>query len=145
MRVWDADPATLRRQHLRAEHHEFGTLWPAIHLYRSGTRKGGWTRHPECVRFAEHPDGLTLLCARHDFIRAEATRREYKLVAEPDDQYLYRRWNVTEWKWGDWMGWVDWPVLPGGPWTPWKRDRIPYFEYAAQPGGALEDTPLGDR
>lgn len=72
MRVWDIHPKHLCRKHLLAEHHELHGLWNILTKHKG---KGGYSRHPETLRWAGKQKALYL---RHQALVEEFTRRGYK-------------------------------------------------------------------
>lgn len=71
MRVWDIHPQHLCRKHLLAEHRELHGLWNI--LTKHGGR-GGYSRHPETLRWAGKERALY---ARHEALVLEFARRGY--------------------------------------------------------------------
>lgn len=83
MRVWDIHPKHLCRKHLLAEHRELHGLWNILTKHGG---KGGYSRHPETLRWA----GKTrALYERHEALVREFTRRGYKHNS-PVDKKLAR-------------------------------------------------------
>jgi hypothetical protein len=72
MRVWDIHPKHLCRKHLLAEHRELHGLWNI--LIKHGC-KGGYSRHPETLRWVEKTKALY---ERHGALIAEFIQRGYK-------------------------------------------------------------------
>jgi hypothetical protein len=72
MRVWDIHPKHLCRKHLLAEHRELHGLWNILTEHKS---KGGYSRHPETLRWAGKEKALYL---RHEALVKEFTRRKYQ-------------------------------------------------------------------
>lgn len=71
MRVWDIHPKHLCRKHLLAEHRELHGLWNILTKHKG---KGGYSRHPETLRWV----GKTrALYNRHQALVAEFARRGY--------------------------------------------------------------------
>jgi hypothetical protein len=140
MRVWDCDPVLLTRQHLCGEWNEIHGLWKAVNLRRLG-EQGGWTRHPETVRFAQ-PGGRAFLMVRREFLRAEGTRRDFIFTAEfspaPEEIGYSDPMPPVPVQ----LGWtvvarmLNWPWLedpranpPTDPFGPWHRDGVSYEHY----------------
>lgn len=72
MRVWDIHPKHLCRKHLLAEHRELHGLWNILTKHGG---KGGYSRHPETLRWA----GKTrALFDRHEALVSEFTARGYQ-------------------------------------------------------------------
>lgn len=72
MRVWDIHPKHLCRKHLLAEHRELHGLWNILTKHKG---KGGYSRHPETLRWA----GKTrALYGRHEALVEEFFRRGYQ-------------------------------------------------------------------
>ena len=71
MRVWDIDPKNLCRKHLLAEHRELHGLWNILTKYKG---KGGYSRHPETLRWVGRQKALYL---RHEKLVKEFYRRGY--------------------------------------------------------------------
>lgn len=71
MRVWDLHPKHLCRKHLLAEHRELHGLWNI--LTKHGGR-GGYSRHPETLRWAGKTKALY---ERHEALVKEFARRGY--------------------------------------------------------------------
>ena len=72
MRVWDIHPKHLCRKHLLAEHRELHGLWNILTKYRG---KGGYSRHPETLRWVGKTKALYM---RHEALVNEFARRGYK-------------------------------------------------------------------
>ena len=72
MRVWDIHPKHLCRKHLLAEHRELHGLWNIL-TKRKG--KGGYSRHPETLRWIGKQKALYL---RHETLVREFSRRGYR-------------------------------------------------------------------
>lgn len=72
MRVWDVHPKYLCHKHLLAEHRELHGLWNILTKYEG---KGGYSRHPETLRWVGKQKALYL---RHEALVQEFTRRKYK-------------------------------------------------------------------
>jgi hypothetical protein len=72
MRVWDIHPKHLCRKHLLAEHRELHGLWNILTKYRG---KGGYSRHPETLRWVGKTKALYM---RHEALVNEFARRDYK-------------------------------------------------------------------
>ena len=72
MRVWDIHPKHLCRKHLLAEHRELHGLWNILTKHKG---KGGYSRHPETLRWV----GKTrALYERHEALVREFAGRRYK-------------------------------------------------------------------
>jgi len=71
MRVWDIHPKHLCRKHLLAEHRELHGLWNILTKHKG---KGGYSRHPETLRWAGKQKALYL---RHEALVKEFSRRGY--------------------------------------------------------------------
>jgi hypothetical protein len=71
MRVWDLHPKHLCRKHLLGEHRELHGLW---NILTKHSGKGGYSRHPETLRWAGKQKALYL---RHEALVAEFARRGY--------------------------------------------------------------------
>ncbi|MFA5359513.1 MAG: pyrimidine dimer DNA glycosylase/endonuclease V [Patescibacteria group bacterium] len=72
MRIWDIEPKYLCRQHLLAEHRELHGLWNILTKHKG---KGGYSRHPETLRWAGKKKALYI---RHEILVKEFFRRGYK-------------------------------------------------------------------
>ncbi len=72
MRVWDVHPRYLCRKHLLAEHRELHGLWNILTVHEG---KGGYSRHPETLRWIGKQKALYL---RHEALVQEFARRGYK-------------------------------------------------------------------
>jgi len=72
MRVWDIHPKHLCRKHLLAEHRELHGLW---NILTKHGEKGGYSRHPETLRWIGKQRALYL---RHQELVKEFERRGYK-------------------------------------------------------------------
>ncbi len=72
MRVWDIHPKHLCRKHLLGEHRELHGLWNILTKHKG---KGGYSRHPETLRWVGKQKALYL---RHEALVKEFTRRGYK-------------------------------------------------------------------
>lgn len=72
MRVWDIHPQHLCRKHLLAEHRELHGLWNILTKHGG---KGGYSRHPETLRWVGKTKALYL---RHEQLTAEFSRRGYQ-------------------------------------------------------------------
>ena len=71
MRIWDINPKYLCRKHLLAEHRELHGLWNILTKHGA---KGGYSRHPETLRWL----GKTLaLYNRHEALVGEFAKRGY--------------------------------------------------------------------
>lgn len=72
MRIWDIHPKYLCRKHLLAEHRELHGLWNILTKHQG---KGGYSRHPETLRWV----GKTrALFDRHEALVREFARRGYR-------------------------------------------------------------------
>ena len=71
MRVWDIHPKHLCRKHLLAEHRELHGLWNILTKHKG---KGGYSRHPETLRWVGKQKALYL---RHQALVQEFSRHEY--------------------------------------------------------------------
>jgi hypothetical protein len=83
MRVWDVDPKCLCRKHLLGEHRELHGLWNIITRHKG---KGGYSRHPETLRWVGKQKALYL---RHEKLVREMARRGYRHLS-PLDKTLAR-------------------------------------------------------
>jgi len=72
MRVWDIHPKHLCRKHLLAEHRELHGLWNILTKHKG---KGGYSRHPETLRWIGKTKALYV---RHEALKKELARRGYK-------------------------------------------------------------------
>lgn len=72
MRIWDINPKLLCRKHLLAEHRELHGLWNVLTKHGG---KGGYSRHPETLRWAGKQKALYL---RHEALVKEFVRRGYR-------------------------------------------------------------------
>lgn len=72
MRVWDIHPKHLCRKHLLAEHRELHGLWNILTKHNG---KGGYSRHPETLRWAGKEKALF---QRHEKLVQEFLKRGYK-------------------------------------------------------------------
>jgi hypothetical protein len=88
MRIWDIPTRSLCRKHLLAEHRELHGLWNILTKHGG---KGGYSRHPETLRWIGKEKALYL---RHEEEAKELIRRGYnhkspldfKLAAGTKDQ-----------------------------------------------------------
>lgn len=71
MRIWDVHPKNLCRKHLLAEHRELHGLWNILTKHGG---KGGYSRHPETLRWAGKTSALY---ERHELLVIEFDRRGY--------------------------------------------------------------------
>lgn len=71
MRVWDIHPKHLCRKHLLGEHRELHGLWNILIKHKG---KGGYSRHPETLRWVGKSKALYL---RHEALVKEMMRRGY--------------------------------------------------------------------
>lgn len=89
MRVWDIHPKHLCYKHLLAEHRELHGLWNILTKHKA---KGGYSRHPETLRWV----GKTrALYNRHQALVAEFARRGYN-HATPLDKKLAKGKNAQD-------------------------------------------------
>jgi len=72
MRVWDVNPKHLCRKHLLAEHRELHGLWNILTKHGG---KGGYSRHPETLRWAGKQKALY---SRHEELVQEFVCRGFK-------------------------------------------------------------------
>ena len=72
MRIWDIHPKYLCRKHLLAEHRELHGLWNILTKHKG---KGGYSRHPETLRWVGKQKALYL---RHEALIKEFFHRGYK-------------------------------------------------------------------
>lgn len=72
MRVWDIHPKHLCRKHLLAEHRELHGLWNILTKHKG---KGGYSRHPETLRWVGKTKALYM---RHEALISEFAKRGYK-------------------------------------------------------------------
>lgn len=72
MRVWDIHPRHLCRKHLLAEHRELHGLWNILTKHGG---KGGYSRHPETLRWVGKTKALY---QRHQALAEEFAQRGYK-------------------------------------------------------------------
>jgi hypothetical protein len=72
MRVWDIHPKYLCWKHLLAEHRELHGLWNILTKHKG---KGGYSRHPETLRWVGKQKALYL---RHETLVEEFFKRKYK-------------------------------------------------------------------
>jgi hypothetical protein len=71
MRIWDVEPSLLCRKHLLAEHRELHGLWNILTKHGG---KGGYSRHPETLRWVGKTKALYL---RHERLVEEFQQRGY--------------------------------------------------------------------
>jgi len=71
MRIWDIETKHLCRKHLLAEHRELHGLWNILTIHKG---KGGYSRHPETLRWVEKKMALY---QRHKQLVGEFSRRGY--------------------------------------------------------------------
>lgn len=71
MRIWDIPPKHLCRKHLLAEHRELHGLWNILTKHKG---KGGYSRHPETLRWTGKQKALYL---RHEALVKEFSNRGY--------------------------------------------------------------------
>lgn len=83
MRVWDIHPKHLCRKHLLAEHRELHGLWNILTKHGG---KGGYSRHPETLRWVGKTKALY---GRHEKLVREFARRGYRHMS-PLDKRLSR-------------------------------------------------------
>lgn len=79
MRVWDINPKNLCRKHLLAEHRELHGLWNILTKHGG---KGGYSHHPETLRWAGKQKALFL---RHEELVKEFLNRGYSHHTPLDD------------------------------------------------------------
>jgi hypothetical protein len=72
MRVWDIHPKHLCRKHLLGEHRELHGLWNILTKHGG---KGGYSRHPETLRWVGKTKALYL---RHEALIEEFKKRGYE-------------------------------------------------------------------
>ncbi len=89
MRIWDIHPKHLCRKHLLAEHRELHGLWNILTKHKG---KGGYSRHPETLRWLGREKALYL---RHEALVKELIRRKYK-HRTPLDKRLARGLSTQE-------------------------------------------------
>mgnify|MGYP003392925917 CR=1 FL=1 len=80
MRVWDIHPKHLCRKHLLAEHRELHGLWNILTKHKG---KGGYSRHPETLRWVGKQKALYL---RHEELIKEFNRRGYHHYSPLDEK-----------------------------------------------------------
>ncbi len=78
MRVWDIHPKHLCRKHLLAEHRELHGLWNILTKHKG---KGGYSRHPETLRWVGKEKALYL---RHEALVKEFEKRGYNHLTPLD-------------------------------------------------------------
>jgi hypothetical protein len=91
MRIWDINPKYLCQKHLLAEHRELHGLWNILTIHKS---KGGYSRHPETLRWVGKQKALFL---RHEKLINEFSCRGYlhhtlldkKLAIGSDNQNVF--------------------------------------------------------
>jgi len=71
MRIWDLPPEVLCRKHLAAEHRELHGIWNILTIHGG---KGGYSRHPETLRWTGK---LMALYIRHNRLVAEMGKRRW--------------------------------------------------------------------
>jgi hypothetical protein len=71
MRIWDVEPALLCQKHLVAEHRELHGLWNILTKHKG---KGGYSRHPETLRWVGKTKALF---NRHEALIFEFQKRGY--------------------------------------------------------------------
>jgi hypothetical protein len=81
MRVWDISPNKLCTKHLIVEHRELHGLWNILTIYKA---KGGYSRHPETLRWVGK---LKALFLRHEDLVAEMLKRKYDHKSRLDKKY----------------------------------------------------------
>lgn len=81
MRIWDIHPKKLCRSHLLGEHRELHGLWNILTRH-SG--KGGYSRHPETLRWVGKQKALYL---RHEALVTEFMRRGYNHYTPLDKHF----------------------------------------------------------
>jgi len=72
MRIWDIHPKYLCHKHLLAEHRELHGLWNILTKHKG---KGGYSRHPETLRWVGKKKALYL---RHEALVEEFYKRGYQ-------------------------------------------------------------------
>ncbi|MDH7475854.1 MAG: pyrimidine dimer DNA glycosylase/endonuclease V [Microgenomates group bacterium] len=72
MRIWDIEPKHLCQKHLLGEHRELHGLWNILTIHKG---KGGYSRHPETLRWKGK---LKALFLRHEKLVKEMEKRNYK-------------------------------------------------------------------
>ncbi|MEI6510434.1 MAG: pyrimidine dimer DNA glycosylase/endonuclease V [Candidatus Uhrbacteria bacterium] len=72
MRIWDVHPKYLCRKHLLGEHRELHGLWNILTKHEG---KGGYSRHPETLRWVGKQKALYL---RHGALVREFSHRGYR-------------------------------------------------------------------
>jgi hypothetical protein len=80
MRIWDLNPKYLCRKHLLAEHRELHGLWNILTKHGS---KGGYSRHPETLRWVGKQKALYL---RHKALVEEFAERGYQHKTPLDEE-----------------------------------------------------------
>lgn len=80
MRVWDIHPKYLCRKHLLGEHRELHGLWNILTKHKG---KGGYSRHPETLRWVGKQKALYL---RHKALVKEFSRRGYSHYSSLDQK-----------------------------------------------------------
>ena len=81
MRIWDVPPKCLCRLHLLAEHRELHGLWNILTLHKG---KGGYSRHPETLRWVGRQKALYL---RHEALVKEFGRRGYNHLTPLNERF----------------------------------------------------------
>jgi hypothetical protein len=81
MRVWDIHPKHLCRKHLLAEHRELHGLWNILTKHGG---KGGYSRHPETLRWVGKQKALYL---RHEELVKEFNHRGYNHKTPLDKKF----------------------------------------------------------
>ena len=72
MRIWDISPKKLCSKHLVAEHRELHGLWNILTKHKG---KGGYSRHPETLRWVGKTKALY---NRHEELIKEFSERNFK-------------------------------------------------------------------
>jgi hypothetical protein len=81
MRIWDINPKYLCRVHLLAEHRELHGLWNILTKHEG---KGGYSRHPETLRWVGKQKALYL---RHEILVEEFKRRRYSHLSPLEKKF----------------------------------------------------------
>jgi hypothetical protein len=82
MRVWDIHPKYLCRKHLLAEHRELHGLWNILTKHKG---KGGYSRHPETLRWVGKEKVLYL---RHEGLVKEFNKRGYQHLSPLNKRFI---------------------------------------------------------
>lgn len=78
MRIWDVKPNILCKKHLLGEHRELHGLWNILTIHKE---KGGYSRHPETLRWRGR---LKALYLRHEKLVTEMQKRGYRHLSPLD-------------------------------------------------------------